>query len=159
MTTEQLTMMVATPAGLDPRELAWAAGLFEGEGTIRINKATGRNRGGVLHCSVVNTDRSVVEFFQDRWPGYCKAVRPVPGHKQAWVWTVAARKAERFIRDLLPYLFTERMWTKAQWGLTYQDTKQVGRRRLRAEEVDDYLALQEHFYSVMCDLNRRGIAV
>jgi hypothetical protein len=83
-------------------ELAWAAGLFEGEGTVRINVPTRRNCGALL-VSVVNTDREVIDFFQRRWPGYMKtAHRPSLRHRPAWVWVVAAHRAAAFLGAIRP---------------------------------------------------------
>ncbi len=143
------------PVGKTEGELCWAAGLFEGEGTIRINKPTGRNTGHLV-CSVVNTDREVVVFFQARWPGYMKRATGLrDDQREAWVWTVAARQAERFLLDVLPYLYTERVWTKAQWGLAFQSQKSMSPSVNRSPE---YKADQWDFYDGMRAMNQQGIA-
>src|SRR5690242_14193138 len=49
-------------------ELAWAAGMFEGEGTVTIS-AAGRHGYTRPVVTLANTDRQVVDFFQARWPG------------------------------------------------------------------------------------------
>jgi hypothetical protein len=151
MTDHQLTLLAVTPSGLDPRELAWAAGLFEGEGSIGINKPYRSNRGGLLRVSVTNTDRDVVEFFHDRWEGSVGARKTPGGSRDAWIWVTQARKAERFLLALLPYFATERVWTKAQFALCYQ-----GAKRHSSQQGPGYLEGQLFFYQEMLAMNQRG---
>lgn len=138
---------------MDVVDLAWAAGLFEGEGTVRINTATKRNLGHLI-VSVVNTDRSTVEFFQDRWPGTLRGATGLNPLKQrpAWVWTVAARKAAAFLTDIQPYLRSERVRRKAALGLEFQAQK------ARTNWVsDEYRETQWLFFMEMKELNLRGV--
>ena len=41
-------------------DLAWLAGFYEGEGTLRINRASARHL-GIVHASVVSTERAYVD--------------------------------------------------------------------------------------------------
>lgn len=132
--------------------VAWAAGLFEGEGTIRINSATRRNLGHLI-CSVVNTDRQVVDFFAARWPGYLRAATGLgPNRRPAWIWGIAARKAAVFLRELEPYLVTARVRQKAALALEFQGQKTAGRRNRTA----DYAEEQWSYFMQMKNLNARG---
>lgn len=134
-------------------ELAWAAGLFEGEGTVRINKATWRNLGH-LCVSVCNTDREVVEFFQVRWPGYLKPATGLrPDQRPAWVWVIAARRAAAFLRDVAPFIQTTRVAGKIKVGLEFQDGKSRCHAVCRAPS---YAMDQFASYLYMRELNVRG---
>lgn len=136
-----------------PVELAWAAGLFEGEGSVRINSATKRNLGHLL-CSVVNTDISVVEYFQKRWPGYLRPASGLrPDQRPAWVWLVAANKATEFIEEVYPYVITTRVKDKMKLGLAFQ--KQKSNSPLVNRSLP-YKETQKELYLLMKDLNRRG---
>lgn len=129
-------------------ELAYAAGLFEGEGCIRINKPNRSNAGGWLSVSVSNTQIEIPTFFQERWPGYLKSATGIkPQHSPAWVWTRAAVKADLFLRDVLPYFRTAKYIARATLGQEFQAQKQIGRR----ERVprDEYLARQMAYYERM----------
>jgi hypothetical protein len=139
---------------MSPQELAWAAGLFEGEGTIRINRPTRRNL-GTLVVSVVNTDRQVVDFFQARWPGYMKPATGLgPNARPAWVWVSAAREASGFLRQVLPYLRRDRVRERAWSGLAFQDHKRSDRsNRTEAYREEDFNA-----YLWMRELNARGVS-
>ena len=134
-------------------ELAWAAGLFEGEGTIRINKATKHNLGH-LCVSVVNTDKQVVDWFHDRWPGYMK---PATGlrvdQRPAWVWVIAARRAAEFLRAIQPYIVTNRVREKAQFGIDFQENKKRGSNN----HTNEYREDQFNAYLWMRELNVRGV--
>lgn len=132
-------------------EMAWAAGLFEGEGTVRIARP-GKRQLGTLVVSVVNTDRQILDFFQQRWPGYCKLATGRPdGTRPAWVWVIAARQAAAFLDDLLPYLQTERVRRKAELGLAFQDARRLGARG------EAYREASWDYYRQMLALNQRGV--
>src|SRR5262245_43395380 len=96
----------------EKQKLAWARGLFEGEGTstIGVRKSNETYR---LIATVRNTDISIVEFFYHRWSGWLQpAYGSRPGRKPAWYWTVAGPRAERFLRAIEPFVFTERVRMK-----------------------------------------------
>lgn len=131
---------------MTPVELAWAAGLFEGEGNIRINKPTKRNLGALI-CSVTNCDPRIVGFFQERWPGYLKPTTKMREyHSDAWCWVIAARQAETFLVTLLDHFVTERTWTRAMLGLEFQAQKTRFNQFTRTEE---YRSRQWEFYWAM----------
>src|SRR5215475_14007114 len=136
-------------------ELAYAAGMFEGEGSIRINKPTRSNKGHLI-CTVANTDIQILLFYQERWPGcLAKKTGIGPNRKEAWVWTCASRKAEAFVKDIFPFLRTERVKTKALLGLEFQAQKQMFTRWNRAPE--EYLNRQWEYFEEMKRLNKRGL--
>lgn len=133
-------------------DLAWAAGLFEGEGSVRINKPARRNWGS-LTASVVNTDREIVDFFQDRWPGYCKAATGLrPEQRPAWVWVIAARQAAAFLEAIRPFVRSTRVRTKIAYGLEFQAQKLSG----LACRTQAYCEVQWNAYWWMAELNARG---
>lgn len=134
-------------------ELAWAAGLFEGEGTIRINSATKRNLGH-LAVSVVNTDRQIVDWFQARWPGSVKAATGLrPRQRPAWVWVIAARQAAVFLEAITPYLVRDAVRAKVAIALEFQGQK-TGDPRINRTAT--YAEDQWSLYQQMRELNVRG---
>lgn len=88
-----------------PIEIAWAAGLFEGEGCIHCKPQGKRGSGVQLRLGM--TDRDCVERFQ-RIVGCGRIYAHKPGtgsHKPTWTWYVYdARKATAILNSLLPYL-------------------------------------------------------
>ena len=88
---------------LEAVELAWMAGVFEGEGSVRITP------------------------FQRRWPGYLRMVDVPAPRRPYWRWRIAANVAARMLAELYPYLRTERVRAKAALGLEYQAQKSHAR--------------------------------
>lgn len=137
-----------------PVELSFAAALMEGEGTVRINKPTKRNIGH-LCVSCVNTDRELIDWLQARWPGYCKPASGIaPGHRPAFVWTIAARQALAFLEEIAPYVVTTRMRERIDAARWWQQIK-AKHWAYRTEEDD-----AEGFacFLWMRHLNARGAA-
>jgi hypothetical protein len=91
--------------------IAYTAGLFDGEGSVRIRKLRKNDRkGGVCHMLVVeicNTNTEVLEWVKEHFGGliYRNSIRSDNRHKkQCWTWTMASRKAGKFLELVMPYL-------------------------------------------------------
>lgn len=135
-------------------ELAFAAGLMEGEGTVRINAFTRRNKGALI-VSCVNTDRELIAFLQERWPGYCKPATGLRANQRpAFVWTIAALQALAFLELIEPFVVTERMRERIATARWWQ---QIKAKHWRYRTEADY---EESFncFHWMRELNARGIA-
>lgn len=80
--------------------LAWAAGLFEGEGCISFS---GR---ACVHVSIGMTDQDVVDrFVSIVGGGYRYTTKDDFPHKKLYSWQVSSRQEVlRVIEKLLPYL-------------------------------------------------------
>lgn len=114
-------------------ELAWAAGLFEGEGSFHIAKTPYGSRVPVMNLGM--TDRDVVEKFQriadsSRVKG---PIHRVPGRKPMYTLEIAKRSdVKRLILAFLPW-FGERRTAKAREVLAL------------IEELDAAAAYREKF--------------
>lgn len=142
------------------QELAWAAGLFEGEGTIAIARPragirrTSRHL-GALTVSVASTDTEITAFFKARWSGSLRHDKREgrPQHADAFTWSLSAGRAAAFLRELLPYLRRTRVREKAWTAIAFQEQKS---RQSSVVRSPAYQQLQHEFYARMRDLNRRG---
>lgn len=138
-------------------DLHWAAGLFEGEGTVTIAV---RNSDETYRLVVTmgNTDAEVVDFFCDRWPGWRQpAYGDRPGRKPAWYWTVAGPKAEAFVHQVMPYLRTQRVRDKCEIALRFRASQP---RRITSVPLRAGVkAAQRDLYLEMRKLNKRGASV
>jgi len=133
-------------------ELAWAAGLFEGEGTVRINALSKRNTGALI-VSVVNCDEQIVAFFAERFGGRVKPATGLHGNRRpAWVWTCAARVAARFLRQIEPHLRTDRNKKRARAGILFQEGKVH-----RSKQGPGYVQEQWEAFMWLKHLNQRGL--
>ncbi|TET13302.1 MAG: hypothetical protein E3J81_09000 [Dehalococcoidia bacterium] len=82
----------------------YAAAFIDGEGCIstHINR---RKNVAQISVSVTNTDPTVIHWLQDLWSGVAGCTYAVKEtEKPVWYWRVTARKAERFLNDVRPYL-------------------------------------------------------
>lgn len=136
---------------MTPLDLAWAAGLFEGEGSIRINVPTRRNLGALL-VDVVNTDEHIVNFFHSGWGGHLKRTAAKGNRKAFWTWRAAALMAARFLREIAPYLRSPRLRERLSVALEFQAQKTT----THANRQSVYRIRQVAYYERMKHLNRRG---
>lgn len=135
-------------------DLAWAAGLFEGEGTITIARR-GQDDTYRLQAMVGNTDEQVVDYFHHRWGGWkTPFYGKRPGRQPGWMWLSTAGTAETFVRDIEPYLRTLRVWHKARIALHFRRHQATWR---GPASDPDYKVNQRSVYLEMRYLNRRGL--
>ena len=89
------------------RGLEWAAGLFEGEGTILIRKRPEDQ----IAVSLTSTDEDVVVEFC-KVVGQGKVYGPYSYdtvRKPFWKWNADGEKAAFVLRSICPYLLSRRM--------------------------------------------------
>jgi hypothetical protein len=134
---------------MTPVELAWAAGLFEGEGSVRISKPAFRNW-GTLNVDVPNTDKEIVDFFAQRWAGSVHYTAAHARQREVWRWRCAARQAAAFLEEIRPFIRTSRVRERIEHGLAFQAQKVFHR------SDEDYAADQWNAYWWMAELNVRG---
>jgi hypothetical protein len=135
------------------RELAFAAGLMEGEGSVRINAITKRNLGALI-VAMTNTNRQLVDWMNDRWPGYCKPVSGLrPDQRPAWCWVIAANQALSFLTSIEPFVVSQRMKDRIEAARWWQKIKS---KHWQHRTEPDY---EESFncWHWMSHLNRRGV--
>lgn len=136
-------------------ELAWAAGLFEGEGTVAITRSHPVRGCTTLRVVMSNTNRDIVGYFQRRWPAAKVRVRPVKAtqnHQEAFIWELAGPKAAVFLKAIRPFVQSTRMKQRIDLALEYQACKRQGIRKNR-------LAYHHHLfvmYLEMTNLNAKG---
>lgn len=91
-----IDMTIILRTGATIADLAWAAGLFEGEGCISHNKIAPR-------ASISMSDEDVVRRFH-RLIGMGSVAatpRKKEGYKDLWTWTVAGYKSTQYVMALL----------------------------------------------------------
>lgn len=93
-------------------ERAYAAGLMDGEGCFTILRRHQRTEWFVAAVNVTNSERSMVEWLQERWGGsiYARPSRsPRTGllGKTSYHWSLSAKLLEPFLADVQPYLIVK----------------------------------------------------
>lgn len=145
---------IAERARPPKEERVWAAGHFEGEGTFSIMSG-GRRGLPRPRVSLASTDRSVIAFFQARWPGALRDWIPKTVTNRArrvYYWQLVGNDpVEGFVLDVYPHLQTERVRTKADLLLEHvRDSAEL--RRSPGVRARRFARMRR-----MRALNRRGV--
>jgi len=120
------------------RDLVYAGGFFDGEGSIYFAKS--RNRTGTtnifLTVSLVNTDLPIMEWFAALMGGKCESGRETrEGRKPIWRVRWQSAAARRVLQVLMPYLRVKH--AQAQEALAFEAARRFApgqHPRMSAEE-------------------------
>ena len=90
--------------------IRWAAGFFDGEGTVRIRvspQPNGSSPRMKLEMAASNTDRRPLDELRDLFGTQHKDFyvyrSPLPNRRPVYRWRVAGDRAYRALREMLPY--------------------------------------------------------
>jgi hypothetical protein len=101
-------------------DVAWAAGLFEGEGYIVIHTPKSMNRSPYLSVGIGSTDEDVIQRFASLFSHGFRHVdyrsRDNENHKDLYRWTTQRAGAAEVVNLFMPF-FSERRRAKALQGL------------------------------------------
>lgn len=93
---------------LDQTDLAYIAGFVDGEGTLSIVDQPGGSKpkpNWVIHVSICNTDRTVLDWILFKCGGSIHRIRPSgPRRKESYTWKISGLGAVKFIGAILPHL-------------------------------------------------------
>lgn len=123
-------------------DLAYLAGLFDGEGCIHIAQTKGqkhkRGKGNELRIFLSSTDEWVCQTFKMAFGGsiweYANSA-----NTQQYSWQLACKKALPFLEILLPYLRLKR--PQAEIAVAFQGAKKP--RNVNNPTTDEEWALEE----------------
>ena len=139
-------------------ELAYAAGLIDGEGCIRIGKYTDHKTQELRYrgqLSIGMTSRAAVEWMRDRMGGNFYIYRTsYDKAKPAYNWTMRSTEAAALLSAILPHLIIKR--EQALLLIEFAETVHQcwGRRGMPAGLNDRRAAMAGQSLA----LNRKGIA-
>lgn len=141
-------------------DIRYVAGLFDGEGCVRINRWF---KPGSVHVRynvfafIGMTHKPVIDELMAQFGGsvHCNHhSRKSPRHRDQFVWIVASQKAASFLRTVLPYLIVKR--DEAMLALELQDSINRWNHRLRlAPERSEVLALRDDLFRRVSALKHR----
>jgi len=96
-------------------DLAWAAGILDGEGCIYIRRHKNysvRNKRVtpqyVLVVQVVNTDKKIIDKLNEIVLGNIYERKPEERRKLTYCWNLVGGKAEGFLKQVLPFLVSKK---------------------------------------------------
>lgn len=116
-----MTNVVPLPGSLDSHDLAWAAGIFDGEGSVGAY-TWGESKNLRVSIQVGNTCLLMISKFHDMFGGYVATTKKARKNGQPYyTWRCRSGYQEFFLRSVLPYLVTKR--EQAEVALTFLGTK------------------------------------
>lgn len=124
-------------------DIAYAAGLFDGEGSVTINSPQ-KNRGYTLFVSVSQKNRLITDWLHELWPGYLGYNKRNDIHR----WMLSSRKGSSFLETILPYLKGKK--EVAKLGIELQNSKRIGLRN-----TPEYLEFCKNIKHKIIKLNGR----
>jgi hypothetical protein len=114
----------------DDTDLAYAAGLIDGEGSIAITRYKARPKrqeGYRVNVQIGMCDAVAPMWMQLKFGGTCKGYdRLEITHRRVYRWQLADSRAVELLALLLPYLKTKRV--QAEIALEYQRVKMENRK-------------------------------
>ena len=119
-------------------ELAYTAGLFDGEGCITILREKSGGKPPYMRLSIGSTDRAVIEWLCCTFEGSLSKASlsgAMLGAKQLYNFRLCDQRAAAFLTPLLPYLRIKK--AQANLAIEFQSRKREGsysRRRIPDEE-------------------------
>lgn len=94
---------------LSVAELAYAAGVVDGEGciTIRLSSRVKAGRPSMVHAlalAVSSIDKPLTDWLCERFGGYCSTRTPKRALKEVHTWRCESKTAANVLRVIRPYL-------------------------------------------------------
>lgn len=120
-------------------ELAYLAGIIDGEGSIFIAKESKRLAADyMLRLSVTSTDKVLIDWIHRRFGGnVCRQRRPIGKWKLAYHWRASGPHAMRILEATNQFLVLKRL--KADFAIAFQQRKQgIGVHPLPPEKAEEY---------------------
>jgi len=116
-------------------DLAYTAGIVDGEGCIRIYKSSRKGHkylDYVLRVDVTNTEIWLCQWLRFAFGGTVHKHGSLPHCKLCWSWVIQAKAAGEFLQLILPYLNIKR--PQAELGIKFQNSKIPKRTSILTEE-------------------------
>lgn len=139
---------------LSNEELAYIAGIIDGEGYIGLakQKYTEPTHGDgfcyVLNVGVGMTEGVISDWLYTEFGGVLSYRNHKGNCRSSWDWRVKGSVAAEFLEKILPYLIVKK--EKAELGLHFQSRRIPGKRTENGRVADN------EDYETMRELNRRG---
>ena len=134
-------------------DLAYMAGIVDGEGCIAIDRFTNKNLPSYcyrLKLRVTNTNHWLIEQLRFSFGGNIKTIKPKGKEKESWEWYLAGERASFCLKLLLQYLCIKR--PQAELGIKFQSHKKGKGHYL----TDKQRLVEETEWLLAKSMNRRG---
>ena len=147
------------------QELAYMAGIMDGEGCIHISRPITRHKDCKspiyqTYISVTNTDAILLDWIQERFGGI---IRSIPTDKKSnvirkpiWRWYCNIRQIHTFCEYIIPYSIVKKRQFEIMQEIrrTYQNQAQKGKRGIQ-KVPDSDIEIRHKCYLELKDLHTR----
>lgn len=136
-------------------ELAYVAGIVDGEGCITVTQGSMCNDGHKRHdlfVCVWNNNKELINWLQSQMGGSSYGRNQGGNRKDNYCWRLTSKKALRFLLLLYPYLRVKK--PQAKIGIEFQKQRKIyGRNHLKTNEAWER---EEKLFLQIKQLNQRG---
>ena len=148
---------------LELTELAYYAGLFDGEGCIHIRRTKTKHQklAYALVCKISMCNFFILNELKYRFGGCLRMERKDKYHNKynkLWSWTLSCHKALVFLNAVYPFLKLKR--AEAELAMQFQENKVSGAHqghRGNVPKTPEQLAIEEAQYILMRNLKKGGV--
>lgn len=145
-------------------DIRYAAGLFDGEGWITLNRRVKPNSDHIqyqLFVGVGMVYKPIIEALQSSFGGniFIKKTSPAQSERTrtGFLWTASSNPAEEFLTKVVPFLIVKR--EEAELAIEFQQHmrhhRQAHTLRYRPELREEFMAYREGVYHQLRALKRR----
>jgi hypothetical protein len=140
--------------------LAYAAGLFDGEGYVDIYKAStskaSKSPSFMLRVIISQKDGIIMNWLQDNFGGYVQLEKR--SNSYIYRWDTRSQKAEKFLSSILP--FVKIKTEQVQVALAFERKKSTylntlkgnqGFRQITSEEIEWRYKIRDHLKKLKKD--------
>lgn len=135
-------------------DLAYTAGIIDGEGCIMIRKNPRKKRKRpfeyTLYVTVASTDQWLPQWLRFAWGGNVASHWRSLSRFRQWEWQLGSKKASIMLQTILPYLHLKR--PQAELAIKFQQAKFP--RGRGHDKTAEELAVEEAQYILMRNLKR-----
>ena len=139
-------------------ERAYAAGLIDGEGCIRVTRSHQRSKGPdvILHFVEVMLTTStpiMAEWLCDRWGGAVTYNQKSVGYSGIIMcrWRVGSLRATKFLEDIYPYLTLKK--EQAMYARAFQALATMHK---GYDMTPEWMALKDRLHMIVRNLKKDG---
>ncbi len=147
------------PLGLPETDLAYAAGIIDGEGSIGIAckkpEKSNHSPNHFAHITVGMTDHQVPEWLHETFGGNLRYKPADPPRRAQASWRVSYRLARRFLKAVQPYLKVKNPQAALALQLYDDDCIKVGATATGYAVAEDEIARRDELRIAIGRLNQR----
>lgn len=135
-------------------DLAYTAGLIDGEGTITMLKTESPFRHPTV--TVASCTHELLQFLKDRFGGNISAKRSYQeGHSPSWTWSAVNDRAMRFLEVVAPFLKEPEKRRRAGLLLTEYKSLTLRNGKYTEEQRQAKFQFETRFFSTQRECQRR----